>query len=91
MVFEFGWVPDPLLVAALASGLHKQFFGAIPPEVPIAVSCTSFPKDFTPYDGTGVCGFTNRDLLAQVQQGTKPPEDYLRRLGHNQTPELWSR
>jgi len=73
VVFEFGWVPDPLLVAALASGYTNSFFGTIPPEVPIAISCTSFPKDFTPFDGTDVCGFTNRDLLAQVQQATNHP------------------
>ncbi|WP_412103347.1 beta family protein [Ruegeria marisrubri] len=73
VVFEFGWVSDPLQVAALASGYTNSFFGTIPPEVPIAISCTSFPKDFTPFDGTGVYGFTNRDLLAQVQQATNHP------------------
>lgn len=73
VVFEFGWVSDPLLVAALASGYTNSFFSTIPPEVPIAVSCTSFPKDFTVFDGTANCGFTNRDLLAQVQQTTNHP------------------
>ncbi|MCY4152728.1 MAG: hypothetical protein OXE94_10910 [Aestuariivita sp.] len=73
MVFEFGWVPDPLLVAALSSGYTNSFFGATSPEVPIAISCTSFPKDFTLFDGKDVCGFTNRDLLAQVQQATNRP------------------
>lgn len=73
VVFEFGWVSDPLLVAALASGYTNSFFSTIPPEVPIAVSCTSFPKDFTVYDGTEECLFTNRDLLSQVQQATNHP------------------
>ena len=73
VVFEFGWVKDPLLVAALASGYTNSFFGSIPPEVSIAISCTSFPKDFTVFDGTKVCGFNNRDLLAQVRQATNHP------------------
>lgn len=73
VVFEFGWVRDPLLVAALASGYTNSFFSKIPPEVAVAVSCTSFPKDFTVYDGMEECSFTNRDLLAQVQQGTNHP------------------
>ncbi|MCY4306342.1 MAG: beta family protein [Aestuariivita sp.] len=73
VVFEFGWVPDPLLVAALASGYANSFFSAIPPEVPLAISCTSFPKDFTIFNGTTVCDFTNRALLAQVQQATNHP------------------
>ena len=73
VVFEFGWVPDPLHVADLASGYTKSFFATIPPEVPIVVSCTSFPKDFTRFDGADVCGFTNRVLLDQVRQATNHP------------------
>ncbi len=73
VVFEFGWVLDPLLVAALASGYTNSFFRTTPPEVPVVISCTSFPKDFTLFDGTDVHGFTNRDLLAQVQQATNHP------------------
>jgi hypothetical protein len=73
VVFEFGLVKDPLLVAAVASGYTNSFFTAVPPEVPIAISCTSFPVDFTVFDGTEVCKFTNRQLLAQVQQTTNHP------------------
>jgi len=36
----------------------------------VAVSCTSFPTDFTSFDGTDVLAFTNRELIAQVQQTT---------------------
>ncbi|MBO0347195.1 beta family protein [Roseibium sp. CAU 1637] len=74
VVFEFGWVPDPLQMAALAIGYTNNFFSTIPLEVPIAISCTSFPKDFTVFDGTDVCNFTNRNLLAQVQQATNHPK-----------------
>lgn len=73
VVFEFGWVSNPLLVAAVASGYTQSFFSTIPPEVPIAISCTSFPRDFTQFDGTNVCGFTNRDLLDQVRLATNHP------------------
>lgn len=73
VVFEFGWVQDPLLVAAVASGYADIFFSTIPPEVPIAISCTSFPKDFTVFDGTDSHHFGNRNLISQVQQSTNHP------------------
>ena len=73
VVFEFGWVDDPLQVAAIASGYTNSFFSKIPPEVPVAVSCTSFPKAFTDYDGIHECAFTNRDLVTQVRRATNHP------------------
>ena len=73
VVFEFGWVPDPLLVAAVASGYTNSFFSTLPAEVPVAISCTSFPTDFTPYEGTVEVDFTNRDLVAEVQRATNHP------------------
>lgn len=73
VVFEFGWVEDALTVAALASGYTNTFFSVIPAEVPVAVSCTSFPRDFTVFDGAVDNPFTNRQLIASVQQGTNHP------------------
>ena len=73
VVFEFGWVQDPLIVAAAASGYTNSYFSTIPPEIPVAISCTSFPKDFTLYDGTDEVSFSNRDLIAQVRQTTNHP------------------
>lgn len=70
VVFEFGWVQDPLWVAAVASGYTNTFFSSIPPTIPVAISCTSFPKDFTAYDGMEETAFTNRELVAQVQRTT---------------------
>lgn len=74
VVFEFGWVPDPLLMAAVAIGYTKSFFSKIPPTVPIAISCTSFPKDFSRYDGTEEVAFANRKMIAQVQRETNYPK-----------------
>lgn len=73
VVLEFGWVQDALTVAALASGYANTFFSTLPPQVPIAISCTSFPNDFTVFDGLVDQPFTNRALIAQVQQGTNHP------------------
>ena len=74
VVFEFGWIRDPLLVLDRVSNYTNKYFSTIPPEIPVAVSCTSFPKDFTNYDGTAECKFTNRDLIAQVQRNTNHPK-----------------
>lgn len=74
VVFEFGLVDDPLTVAAAASGYVRSFFADLSPEVPIAVSCTSFPSDFTKYDGLVNVDFTNRDLMSQVQRATNHPK-----------------
>jgi hypothetical protein len=73
VVLEFGWVTDALSVAALAIGYTNSFFSTLPPEVPIAVSCTSFPRDFTSFDGTDDYPFSNRALIAQVSQNTNHP------------------
>lgn len=95
VVFEFGWVLDPLQVAAVASGYTRTFFANIPAEVPVAVSCTSFPNDFTPYDGLSEVAFSNRDLIAQVQRATNHPKIVYgdwgstrpRSYGHASTPK----
>ncbi|WP_370195282.1 MULTISPECIES: hypothetical protein [Aurantimonas] len=73
VVFEFGWIHNPLLAAAIAIAYARDFLSAVPPEVPVAVSCTSFPKDFTSYDGIAQVNFTNRALIAEVQRATNHP------------------
>ncbi len=70
VVLEFGWIQEPLLVGATAIGYTKSLFSSIPPTIPIAVSYTSFPKNFTSYIGTKEEGFSNRELIAQVQRET---------------------
>lgn len=73
VVFEFGRLQEPLLAAAAASSYTNTLFSAVPPTIPIAISCTSFPEDFTRYDGTQEEAFTNRELVAQVQRATNRP------------------
>lgn len=73
IVFEFGWVKDPLLFAITSIGYINTFASAIPSTIPISISCTSFPKDFTSYDGTREERFSNRQLIAQVQRETNHP------------------
>ena len=51
VVFDFGLVDRALDVAPLAAGYITSFFNGIPPEIPVAVCCTTFPSDFTVFDG----------------------------------------
>lgn len=73
VVFDFGLVDSALDVAPVAAGYIKSFFKGIPPEIPIAVCCTTFPSDFTVFDGIEELGFSNRDLLGQIRQATNHP------------------
>ncbi|WP_234050730.1 MULTISPECIES: beta family protein [unclassified Xanthobacter] len=73
IVLEFGWIKNPLMVVAIASGYITTFFSDIPPTIPLAISCTSFPRDFTPYDGAEEEGFSNRELIAEIRRATNRP------------------
>jgi hypothetical protein len=70
IVFEFGWAPDLLILGATVSGYIDELLFDIPPTIPVVVSYTSFPRDFTRYDGIGECIFKNRDLVSQIQKTT---------------------
>lgn len=73
VVFDFGLVGSALEIAPTAVGYIKSFFSGAPPEIPIAVCCTTFPSDFTVFDGIEELSFSNRDLLAQIKQATNHP------------------
>ena len=70
VVLEFGWVENPLSCAERAIDFIKKFFSEVSEKIPIVVSCTSFPKNFTLFEDIGERKFTNRDLVAKVQQQT---------------------
>lgn len=73
VILDFGLVENALEIAPLAVGYIKSFFGNIRPEIPVAVCCTTFPTDFTAFDGVTEFGFSNRDLFAQVRRATNHP------------------
>ncbi len=70
IVFELGWVPDALMVEPVASGYINKYFRETPPDIPIAISCSSFPNNFAAFGGFEEVGFTNRDLIARVKRVT---------------------
>jgi hypothetical protein len=70
VVFDFGLVESAVEVAPLATGYIRSFFSDTPPEIPIAICCTTFPSDFTVFNGVKEEQFSNRDLLAQVKLAT---------------------
>lgn len=74
VVFEFGWVRDPLLVAAQVIGHFERTLHDLSTEIPVAISCTSFPKDFTIFDGLKECHFSNRELIEEIKRSTNYPK-----------------
>lgn len=74
VVFDFGLVGDALEMAAVATGFVKTFFSKISSTIPIVLTCTSFPTDFTVFDGIDQRKFTNRRLLGQVRKATNHPK-----------------
>ncbi|MDE2738287.1 MAG: beta family protein [Paracoccaceae bacterium] len=75
IVFEFGWVQNPLHITSSAAGFISGFFQDFSPEIPITVSCTSFPKDFTRFNtGTSIEEFTNRKLISEIRKNTNHPK-----------------
>lgn len=73
IIFEFGWVKNPLILSAIAAGYMSSFLSEIQREIPVVVSCTSFPKAFTAFDGLEECAFSNRELIEQIRQTTNYP------------------
>ncbi|TJZ86180.1 beta family protein [Paracoccus hibiscisoli] len=94
VVFDFGLVPSALDVAPVAAGYITSFFSDVPPEIPIAVCCTTFPTDFIVFDGIEELSFSNRELLAQIKRATNHPRMIYgdwgstkpRSYGHASTP-----
>ncbi|WP_312530119.1 beta family protein [Paracoccus sp. (in: a-proteobacteria)] len=95
VVFDFGAVDSALDVAPMAAGYITGFLKGIPAEIPIAVCCTTFPSDFTPFDGVEERSFSNRELMAQIRQATNHPRIVYgdwgstkpRSYGHASTPK----
>lgn len=73
IVLDFGLVKNALDVELLAVSYLASDFRNVLPAIPIAISCTSFPSDFTEIDGIEELKFTNRDLLSQIRMATNHP------------------
>ncbi len=94
VVLEFGLVENPLSMGIAASSYINGTLSMLPAEIPICVSCTSFPSDFTSIDGLEVLGFNNRELISQIQRATNRSIIYgdwgstkPRSYGHASTPK----
>lgn len=70
IILEAGWTDDPLSVAVWAQGLISGSLASIDADIPIVVSCTSTPKDYSWVEGVREIPFTNRLLIDQVRAAT---------------------
>ena len=73
VVLDFGWVKDALSIAERATAYARGIFANISKTVPIAVCCTTFPKNFKDIGPLDVQKFSNRDLLASIKKATNHP------------------
>lgn len=70
IVLEGGWTNDPLTLAAQFSGILTSGLSGIDATVPIVISCTSMPKEFTDIEVRKNIQFSNRELVEQVARQT---------------------
>lgn len=71
VIIEGGWTDDPLSLSAHFHGLINEILAPLDGRIPIVLSCTSMPKGFHNLRaGVSEVGFSNRELIAQVQRNT---------------------
>ena len=69
IILEGGWTPDPLSLSARFDELIGGLLEPLDQNIPIVLSCTSFPRNFTEFDGgISQVPFTNHKLIEQVQR-----------------------
>lgn len=66
ILLEGGWSRDPLSLMSWFEGIISQNFSSIDAQVPIVLSCTSMPKDFSLMKGVTEVPYTNRELYKQI-------------------------
>ncbi|WP_084667886.1 beta family protein [Nioella nitratireducens] len=71
VLVEGGWTSDPLTLSAQVSGLINNTLGRLDGRVPIVISCTSAPRDYTAFLGVTEVPFANRELLSLVRQNAQ--------------------
>lgn len=70
VLLEGGWTKDPLTLFAWFSGLVNGVLSEIDANIPIIISCTSIPKEFTSITGHTSVPFNNRTLVNQIATTT---------------------
>ncbi len=66
IILEGGWVKDPLTLITELSGFITNQLSTLKQDIPIVISCTSFPKEFSSMVGITDITFTNRQLISQL-------------------------
>lgn len=71
VILEGGWVDDPLQLYARFHGLITGVLSSLDGRIPIVVSCTSMPRGYHNLGGgVSEIGFSNRDLVTQLQRNS---------------------
>ena len=66
VILEGGLVEEPLTLMSNFSGIISNQLSALKPDIPVVISCTSFPSDFGKMVGITDIIFTNRQLVSQL-------------------------
>ena len=72
IILEGRWTSDPLSLASWLIGVINEGLNKIEANIPIIVSCTSIPTNFTPFSGNEprTVFFKNRALMEEVKRST---------------------
>ena len=76
VVFDFRWVPQNFDIDGSNLETLRLWIANIPNEVRVVISFTSFPMEFSEYDGVGICEFNNREVVKKVQGVINRPITY---------------
>lgn len=76
MVLDFGWVPRNFKLAESNVDNIGVFVSSVPENIPIVISFTSFPKEFSEYIDLGSLKFNSRELVARVAEKAGRPLIY---------------
>lgn len=73
-ILEGGWARDVLLLEASFSGLIRHIGSSLQARVPIVISCTSIPEDYSKIEGVDTIAFNNRQLISNLQKADNSVE-----------------
>ncbi len=66
IILEGGWVEDVLTLVVNFSSIISNQLNTLNQNIPIVISCTSFPKEFSSISGVQQTIFNNRNLVNQL-------------------------